>query len=101
LPNPNLPDPKALLAAWENVLDAIPKAKRRPLFPDMAAVEDVLRRGLVALPLLDALRNYFLDPAHGGEQSPFVVRIDRLIPRAAPPADCSPAKEDKPDEPHP
>jgi hypothetical protein len=58
------------------LLDAIPKGKRGAMFRQMATVEATLNR---SLRLLDALRGYFLETT--GEESPFVKKIDELLPR--------------------
>lgn len=70
---------RAALTAMKAVFDKITKGR----FPmgDAVLMEETLRRGIAALALLDALRGYFLAPERGGEDSPFVQKIDQIIPR--------------------
>ena len=70
---------KDAVAAMGRIFDAIPKGKFARVFDDANTTELMLRRGLVGLRLLDGLRGYFLETT--GEASPFVKKIDELIPR--------------------
>lgn len=79
------PKPKQheAVEAYSAILDALPKGKMAMMFRDASLLEHWLRRGLAGLQLLEAIRSYILDPqsAMGGEESPFVKKIDQLIPR--------------------
>lgn len=70
------------LAALGAVFDVIPKAKFGQVFADANCLESNLRTGLRGLRLLYGIRQYILDtPSLGGEESPFVQQIDKLIER--------------------
>jgi hypothetical protein len=65
------------IRAFPAVLDAIPKGKYAKVQDQAVAVESYLRKSAA---MLDTIRRYFLEHA-GGEESPFVARIDELVPR--------------------
>jgi hypothetical protein len=70
--------------AFGKLLDAIPKGKRGPMYPEMACVEATMNE---SFRLLNGVRQYFLDNEHlGGEASPFVKHIDKIIDRPEPKA---------------
>jgi hypothetical protein len=69
---------QAALECLSKVLDAIPKGKRTTMMYEMCMVECAMKEAFV---LLDRCRRYFLDTTPG-EQSPFVQKIDELLPRA-------------------
>lgn len=67
-------------ASMKAVCEHVPKAKRALAFADLSAVEVTARTGLSALSLLCAIRSYILaTPDLGGEESPFVRKIDELV----------------------
>lgn len=72
--------------AFGKMLDAIPPKRRPALMREMMVVEGTLGQ---AYRYLEMLRKYFLDT--NGEASPFVKKIDELMPR--------PKEEPKPEEP--
>jgi hypothetical protein len=84
----NLPNARQ---AFGKLLDAIPRGKRGAMFQEMCMVEGTINY-LAAL--LNNIRGYFLQHA-GGEDSPFVKKIDEVIPRPAPEAPAEQAKPDK------
>lgn len=66
--------------ALKTVFDAIPKGKvgmGTPVFTAMICVEGTLN---AAFQQLANMRKYFLDTT--GEESPFVKKIDELLPRS-------------------
>lgn len=67
------------LRALGAVFDAIPKGKFAKIAKDASDLERGLRRAISGLALLDGLRGYFLECT--GDESPFVVKIDQIIPR--------------------
>jgi hypothetical protein len=67
------------LECLKGLFDGIPPRKRSLLFHEMCAVEGTLNR---ALKMLEGVRRYFLEtPELGGEESPFVKKIDEILPR--------------------
>jgi hypothetical protein len=73
----------AAVEAMGELFDGLGAPARDRLFEDMVILEGCLRRGMKALALLDAVRQHILDAPDtlGGEGSPFVRKIDQLIPR--------------------
>lgn len=70
------------LEAMSDVFDQIPKGRFALIFGSASLMEQYLRTGLGAMTLLKEIRQYFLvQPELGGEESPFVQKIDKLIPR--------------------
>lgn len=70
---PTFTDAKRGLKA---VFDAVPPGKFRFIMDDASNLEDYVNRSAAAL---NTLRQYFLDTT--GEESPFVKKIDELVPR--------------------
>ena len=78
--DPKLINSKDAKAALGRLFDALPKGKKgmgMPLFTDMVCVEATMN---AAFTRLAQLRQYFLDTT--GPDSPFVKRIDELVPRS-------------------
>lgn len=63
------------------LFDAIPKSKRLGYIGEFNEAGLFLEAALRAGALLDSCRNYFLECSGAGEQSPFVIEIDKLVPR--------------------
>lgn len=74
---------KEAMEAFGRLLDAVPNAKKMAMFNDASIVEMTM---IEAFRLLSGIRQDILDTGDrkvqlGGEESPFVKKIDTLIDR--------------------
>jgi hypothetical protein len=74
---------KSASEGLSEMFDAIPKARRANYLGHLNEIGLLISGANAAGELLNACRMYFLEHG-GGEQSPFVERIDRLVPQPAP-----------------